>query len=187
MEQAYPINQPMEIKFIDPVSVISKLDFQPEMKVADFGCATGYFVFPLSKKIGNGGIIYALDILPEKLETVESQARLLGLTNIITNRVNLERPGGSKLDDESVDWVLLVNMLFQNHDKNSIIQEAKRVLKKDGSILVIEWNDSTTLFGPPQNVRIPKDEILKLAQNNQLKLQSEIPVSNFHYGLLFKK
>jgi translation initiation factor IF-2 len=45
------------------------------------------------------------------------------------------------LQKESIDWVILVNMLFQNNNesKKKIMQEAKRVLKKGGNILVIDY------------------------------------------------
>lgn len=176
-----------EIKFINPSSVVETLEITPGMNIADFGCATGYFTFPLAKKVGSGGTIYAFDILAEKLETVESQAKILGLSNIITKKVNLEKLNGSELSDGSVDWVFLVNVLFQNKDKNIIIREAKRVLKANGKILIIEWNDSNTIIGPKKEVRISKEEILKLAGKNKLAEKEELSVSDFHYGFVLEK
>jgi len=187
MIQQSPINQPTQIRFIDPTEIVSHLDIKEGMKIADFGCATGYFVFPLAKKIGNSGVVYALDILTEKLETVDSQAKLSGFNNIITRHANLEKDGGSELGEEEVDWVFLVNMLYQNSNKKAVFQEAKRILKKGGSILVIEWNEGSTLFGPPKEIRVPKKEILKIAEDNQFTLVNEPVISNFHYGLVLKR
>lgn len=175
------------LKFIDPDKIISQLDFQSGMKIADFGSGTGYFTFPLAKKVGEQGVVYALDILKEKLETVESEAKLLGLTNINIKRVNLEKKGGSGLPDDSSDWVILVNMLFQNKDKGLIIEEAKRVLKNQGKILVIEWNGYATSIGPDKSLRISQEEIEELANKSGLGVLKKIEVSDFHYGIVLVK
>lgn len=174
-------------KFIDPVKLSNELEFNPGMKIADFGCGTGYFVFPLAKKVGEEGVVYALDVLKEKLETVESQAKLQGLTNIVTSRVNLEKEGGSKLENESVDWVVLVNMLFQNSNKDIIIAEAKRVLKKGGKMLVIEWGEHDSSIGPDGKLKISKEALAEIVQKNDLTVSQDLPVGDFHYGLVLVK
>lgn len=175
------------VKFINPDELINQLEFSPGMKIADFGCGTGYFAFPLAKKVGEEGIVYALDVLKEKLETVESQAKLKGLTNIIASRVNLEKEGGSKLEDESVDWVIMVNMLFQNSHQDIIIAEAKRVLKKGGKMLIIEWNEHDSSIGPEGKIKISKETLIEMAQKNDLAVSEELPVGDFHYGLVLVK
>lgn len=181
------INSSVGATFINPEEVIIQMEIRPDTVVADFGCGTGYFVFPIARRLSGGGRVYALDIMPAKLETVESQSKILGLTNVITQRVNLEKVGGSKLDPESVDWVILADMLFQNKDKGGILNEAKRVLKNDGKILAIEWASENMSVGPDKKLRISKDSLLKIAQKNSLKLIKEIQAGDFHYGLVLTK
>src|SRR4030065_1622824 len=94
-------------KFRDPEAIIGLLNLPQGCVVADFGCGTGYFSLPIARQIGGKGIVYALDILTDKLEAVESQAKTQGVTNILTKRVNLENKNGSKLEPESVDWVIV--------------------------------------------------------------------------------
>jgi ubiquinone/menaquinone biosynthesis C-methylase UbiE len=174
-------------KFIDPEGIISRLGFENGMRIANFGCGTGYFSFSIAKKVGPDGIVWALDVLPQKIEVVESQAKLLGITNIITKRVNLENEKGSGLSKESADWVILVNMLFQNSNKDAILAETKRVLKNTGKILLIEWDGKNMFFGPKKDIKISKREMLEIARKNNLEVASEIETSNFHYGLILKK
>lgn len=173
-------------RFLDPQKIIDGLEIKPGMTVADFGCGTGYFSFPLAKKIDNGGTVYAIDILKEKLEAVESQAKVLGLSNLVVRRANLEKNGGSKLENGSLDWVFLVNMLFQNSKKELVLEEAVRVLKKGGKVLVIEWSGNKD-FAPESGLLVSKDDVLRLAQGAGLEFLEEIPVSNFHYGIILQK
>ena len=104
-----------QIKFVNPQAIVDQLEINPGMTVADFGCGAGFFSLPIAQKVVSEGRVYALDIIAAKLESVESQAKTLNLTNIITQRVNLEASEGSKLGAESVDWVIMKDMLFQNN------------------------------------------------------------------------
>lgn len=174
-------------KFIDPRAIIEKLEMLAGSVVADFGCANGYFSLPVAEKIGEEGVVYCLDILPQCIETVESQAKTKGVTNIIAKRANIEKDGGSKLPDSSCDWVIVKNVLFMNNNKETILGEAKRVLKDDGKILVIEWNSDNYAMGPERELRIPKESLLDIVDKIGLILAKEIPVSDFHYGIVLAK
>ncbi len=173
--------------FLNPQEIISKLGMEQGIAVADFGCGAGYFSLTAAKRIGEDGRVYSFDILPQKLESVESQAKSAGLTNIITKRANLENKNGSGLDPESVDWVIMKDMLFQNKEKDGILVEAERVLKSGGRVLAIEWNMEDLSIGPAKSLRIYKEVLIELAGRVGLKLDKEIKVGDFHYGLVFVK
>lgn len=174
-------------KFIDPEAIIGLLNLPQGIVVADFGCGTGYFSLPVARQIGGKGVVYALDILTDKLEVVESQAKTQGIANIVTKRVNLENKNGSKLEPESVDWVVLKDMLFQNKNKSQILEEAKRVLKPGGKVLLIEWKKGDTSIGPDMGLRISSEELKDLARKNELGVDREIDAGNFHCGLILVK
>lgn len=176
-----------DVKFIDPQAVIDQLDMRDGMKVADFGCGAGHFSMVAAKKVGEKGVVFAFDILAEKLETVRSQAKNLSLTNIIAKRENLELENGSKLPDGSVDWVIIKDMLYQNKEKGRILVEAGRVLKEKGGILVVEWITENTSIGPQKELRIGKDNLIDLIQKNGLGVLKEISAGDFHYGLVLIK
>lgn len=174
-------------KFIDPDAIVRLLNLPKGIVVADFGCGTGYFSLPVARQIGGKGLVYALDILTDKLEVVESQAKTQGVSNVLTKRVNLENKNGSKLDGESIDWVILKDMLFQNKNKNQILEEAKRVLKPGGKVLLVEWKKGDTSIGPDIALRMSVEDIKDLARKNELEVEREIDAGNFHYGLVLVK
>jgi len=180
--------QKPETRFIDPLAILGQLEIEKGIKVADFGCGTGYFSLPIARKIGDEGVVHALDILPEKLEVVESQAKIGGITNIVTKRVNLENKEGSRLEGESMDWVIMKDVLFQNQKgKGQMLEEAKRVLRPGGKVLLIEWKKEDTTIGPDNKIRISKEEILKLVKESGLGISKEVEAGNFHYCLILIK
>lgn len=174
-------------KFIDPAGVISQLGVSRGNIIADFGCGSGYFSIPLAQAVGEDGIVYSLDVLPQALETVASKAKALNLTNVKTKRVNLEREKGSGLEDESMSWVIVKDMLFQNGNKKIILKEAYRVLKPDGKVFVMEWNDKDSAVGPDKKLRVPREELENIIKENNFKIEKEVEAGDFHYAMIIVK
>ena len=173
--------------FINPQKVIDQLDLKLGMKVADFGCGHAYFTLPVSKAVGKDGKVYAIDVLPEALESVRSRAQLEGAVNIETIRGNLELPSGASLPANSMDLVLLHNVLFQSQKKPAIISEAKRTLKLGGILIVIDWRKEPSVIGAQAGSRLSFDEAKALAQSEGFVFNKVFDAGEYHYGLMFIK
>jgi ubiquinone/menaquinone biosynthesis C-methylase UbiE len=172
--------------FMNPDKIVEELRIKSGMIVADFGCGAGYFTIPIAKKIKNSGKIYAIDVLNETLENVLSKAKLYDLLNIKTIRANIETVGGSKIKDGSVDLIILANVLFQCNDHNSVLTEAKRILKNDGKIVIIDWIPKEVPLGPKYEHCLSEEDIKKLSIKNGLKVVRKIDAGAQHYGITLK-
>jgi ubiquinone/menaquinone biosynthesis C-methylase UbiE len=173
--------------FVDPSQALSTLPIQKGQLVVDFGCGSGYFSFEFAQRVGTEGHVIALDILPSALEAVASRAKSLGLNNLETRRVNLEKEKGSRLLAESVDWVIIKDMLFQNNDKAVILSEAALVLRPGGHCFIMEWKPERQSVGPEVGLRVSPADLRKLIESVGLSVIDEIPVGAFHYAFLVKK
>jgi ubiquinone/menaquinone biosynthesis C-methylase UbiE len=172
---------------MDPQRIAGSFSVVPGMKVADFGSGAGYFTILLAKMVGENGTVTAIDVLDSALETLRAKAKTEGLRNIETIRSNLETPGGSGLSGDSQDMVLLANTLFQNVNKAVIINEAKRVLKPNGTLVLIDWRKGTNGFGPPDDLKLDPEETKELVVNNGFQFLSDIDAGTFHFGMIFRK
>lgn len=173
-------------EFIDPEAIIGQLEISKDSQIADFGCGAGYFSIPFARKIPDGKL-YAFDVLVAALESVASKAKIEGLTNIVTARVNLEKENGSKLEKESLDWVIMKDMLFQNQNKNIILKEALSVLKPGGKMLVVEWNEQEDGMGPQSDIKISLENLEKLVCDENFKIEKKVDAGDFHYGFVAVK
>lgn len=173
--------------FLDPGKIMSEFDIQEGMSVADFGCGAGHFTILIGQKVGKDGKVYALDVQETPLESVSARAKAAGLENIETIRANLEVLGSSRLPDNSQDVVLLINILFQSTKKTEIINEATRVLKTGGRVIVIEWKRGTGGFGPPDELRTEPSAMRSLMPSASFSFQKDIDAGSFHYGMIFQK
>ena len=168
--------------FLNPNEVLNQLKLLGEMIAADFGSGSGGWAIPLAQRL-KFGKVYAIDILEEPLSALKSKAEIQKVYNIETINSNVEK--GIKLPDLSCDLVLLTNLLFQIEDKKRVLTEAKRVLKKGGKILVVDWLPEAPQ-GPKEG-RVSTDEVKKMAKDLNLKLEKEFQAGVFHYGLIFTK
>lgn len=172
--------------FLNPANIVKSLGIIKEgMKIADFGCGHGYFSVPLARRVGNYGKIYAIDVLPESLEAVNSQMKIEGIKNIEIKRGNLEKEGGSTLENENCDIVFIANLLFQTENDQNVIREAKRILKPEGKIVFIDWRQDAPMG--PVGKRINPEEAIQLFQNENFVLERKFFTDNYHYGLIFVK
>ena len=170
------------MEFLNPSEVLKQLNLKKNMVAADFGSGSGGWAFPLAKKLEEGKV-YAIDILEEPLSALRAKSKLEKIFNIETIKSNVEK--GSKLFSESCDLVLMTNLLFECEDKKKVIEEGKRVLKPGGKILVVDWKLDAPLG--PKKSRVSAEEVKKIAEEIDLKLEKEFEAGSYHYGLLFSK
>jgi len=170
--------------FLNPEKILDQLNLKADMLVAEFGCGPGNFVISLAKRLDEG-LVYGLDIQEAPLSSLKSRALLENITNVQLIRCDLESQKGSTLSNSSLDLILIPNVFFQSEDKDAIMVEAKRVLKDDGKLVIIEWLPQATQ-GPIEG-RISAKEMEELAEKAGFKLEKEIDAGEYHYGLVFKK
>lgn len=162
--------------FLNPEKVVEEWDIRPGEKIADFGCGAGFFTLLIGQRTGPNGKVYALDVRPEALEAVKSKIKLSHLFNIETVRADLERDRGSGLKSETMDKVIISNILFQAENKEKISEEAFRVLKTNGLAFIIEWTE-----------KINKESAKNIFKEAGFSFEKEFSAGSHHYGLIFKK
>ncbi|OJI06667.1 hypothetical protein BK004_02485 [bacterium CG10_46_32] len=174
-------------QFLNPDQIIKQINLSAGAQVADLGCGTGYMSFAASHAVGAKGRVYAVDVQKAVLEQVKKEAQVEGITNIITMWSDLEVIGATKIATMSLDAVLLVNILFLLKDKSAVFSEAKRALKKEGTLLVVDWLPGNTAIGPPASSRVSKDTVMGLASGVGFVQEKEINAGSYHFGLVFKQ
>ena len=174
----------MEEGFLNPNQALNQLDLTSNMIAADFGSGSGGWAIPLAKILKEGKVC-AIDILKEPLSVLKGRAGSERALNIQTICSNIENKGGSKLGDNSVDLVLMTNLLFQIENKKAVFLETKRILKNGGKILIVDWLPKAPLG--PEKGRISPEEVKKIAKDSGLKFEKEFKTGTHHYGVILEK
>lgn len=175
-------------ELLDPYEILKKLGVETGSKIADLGCGgAGHFIIPAANIVGKDTVVYAVDILKTVLRSVISKARIEGVYNIKSIWSNLEIIGATNIKTGSLDFALLINTLFQTQKHEAVMAEAVRLIKPDGKLLIIDWGQALTPFGPPPSHRVKADEVKKAAARLKLTLDEEFKAGAYHYGLIYSK
>lgn len=156
------------------------------MKVADFGAGSGAYVLAIAERLSGSGRVYAVDVQRDLLRRIKSEANARGDANVDIIWADVEVPGSTKLADASLDLVLISNLLFQVEEKARVLTEARRVVRSQGRVAVIDWTESFGGLGPHKNDVISKAETKRLAEEVGLELVKEFEAGAHHYGLLYR-
>ncbi|MCE9549263.1 class I SAM-dependent methyltransferase, partial [Candidatus Nomurabacteria bacterium] len=100
---------------------------------------------------------------------------------------DIEKVGGTKIKDRIVDVVIASNILFQVEHRDKFIEEAKRILKPGGRVLLIDWSDTSSSIGPNFNTMIPKNKAREMFERTGFVFEREIDAGAHHYGMILVK
>jgi len=121
----------MRDKFTSPRIKVEKADIKPGQVVLDYGCGPGSYAVEAAELVGDTGKVYAADIHPLSPKKVQAAASKKGLNNIETILID-GATNATGLSDKYVDVILSFDMFQQVSDKELLLKEWHRVLKKKG-------------------------------------------------------
>ncbi|MEI8338108.1 MAG: methyltransferase domain-containing protein [bacterium] len=155
--------------------------------IADLGCGVGYYSILAGYMVGDEGVVYAIDTNSDLISKVAKEAKDEGLKNIRPIVGNIEKKGGTSLADGSVDLVIMANVAFALENKKEAVVEAKRILKKKGRILFIEWSDSFGGVGPHKDHVFKESEAMEIFLLEKFEMVQKIDAGEHHYGIIWRK
>ncbi|MDP1625200.1 MAG: methyltransferase domain-containing protein [bacterium] len=155
--------------------------------VADLGAGSGFYSLAAAKAVAPTGKVYAVDVQRDLLDRLKKEAQRQHIRNIDVIAGDLEKLGGSKIRDVSVDACIASNILFMLEDKKTFFLEAKRILKQKGKFMLIEWSGSFGQIGPHPGHVVYKDDAMKLAHETGFAFDREFTAGAHHYGMIFRK
>ena len=115
--------------FISPrINVLNEVGIKPGNTVLDYGCGPGSYILPLSSLTGGTGAIYAIDLHPSAIQSVQK----IALKNKLDNVKTIHSSCDTGLPDQTVDVVLLYDTFHDLDNPDDVLQEISRILKADG-------------------------------------------------------
>jgi ubiquinone/menaquinone biosynthesis C-methylase UbiE len=141
--------------------VMDILGIAPGEAVADIGAGSGWFTVRAAKRVGGGGLIYAVDINPEAIRYVSERARKEQLQNVKTILGKADNP---LLPTGSVDAVLLLKTYHEVAQPVALLQNLRASLRSGAKIGIIDRN------GNGENHGVGRDVVIREAKEAGYKL-----------------
>jgi ubiquinone/menaquinone biosynthesis C-methylase UbiE len=112
-------------------AIQERLSKEPPLgNTIEFGCGTGYYTETIA---GNARHVVATDLSDRMLEV--ARTRLRELNNATVQKADCAE---SPFSADSFDSVVLANLVHVVDDPSQCLQESRRILRKGGSLIVID-------------------------------------------------
>ena len=166
--------------FLNKPIILKALNILPGQIIVDAGCGNGYMSKEFSKTLKNTGKVYALDPDREAIETLKEETKESNIEPIVAD-ITKTIP----VEESSTDLIYLSTVLhgFSEDERESFQKEAKRVLKPNARLAIVEIEKRSTPFGPPLVIRFSPEE---LVQTITLTPKTFVEVGEYFYMQIFE-
>jgi len=147
--------------------------------VADIGAGSGWFTVRAARRVGVGGVVYAVDINSEAVRYVGDRARKERLQNVKTI---LNQPDNPLLPASSVDAVLLLKTYHEVAQPVTLLQNLRAALRPGAKVGIIDRN------GNGENHGVGRDIVIREAKEAGYRLADQydfVKGDNMDYFLVF--
>lgn len=165
----------------EPELIMDVLGIADGAVVADLGAGGGWFTVRLAQRVGPNGLVYAEDIQPQMIESINRRVSRAGLTNVQTIIGTASNP----MIPAPIDAVLMVEVYAQLDDPVTLLRNVVPRLKPGGRVGIVEYRPDGGGPGPPLEERVEPETIVRDALAAGLRLQSRIDQFRFQYLLVF--
>lgn len=131
--------------------VMDILSVAPGKVVADIGAGSGWFTVRAAKRVGESGLVYAVDINPEAIRYIDERAKKEQLQNVKTIQSKADDP---LLPAHSVDAVLLLKTYHEVAQPVTLLRNLRPALRPGAKVGVIDRNGNGEDHGVGREVVI---------------------------------
>jgi arsenite methyltransferase len=176
------LEDPRRDAYQKPHEVLTALNIKPGEVIADIGAGSGYFTFRLAHFVGDKGKVYAVEVSPDMIRHVNRRIRETKTTNVITVLADNDDP---LLPDRSVNRFFICDVWHHVDNQTKYLSLMKNMLKPGGEIVMIDFHKKELPFGPPMQMKIAREDLIKQMEANGFRVSKEHTFLPIQYFLVF--
>jgi ubiquinone/menaquinone biosynthesis C-methylase UbiE len=178
----HTLEDPQRDAYQKPHEVLTALRLKEGEVIADIGAGSGYFTFRFSHFVGDKGKIYAVDVSPDMILHINRRIRELKANNVVSV---LADPDDPLLADRSVNRFFFCDSWHHIENQTKYLTLMKRMLKPGGEVVMIDFHKKELPVGPPPEMRIAREDVIKQMEKNGFRLAREHKFLPYQYFLIF--
>jgi ubiquinone/menaquinone biosynthesis C-methylase UbiE len=176
------LEDPQRDAYQKPHEVVHALGLKPGDIIADIGAGSGYFTFHLARHVGDKGKVYAVDVSPEMILHVNRRIREFKMNNVVSVLADSDDP---LLPDQSVNRFFICDVWHHIENPTKYLSLMKKILKPGGEVVIIDFHKKEFPVGPPMNMKIAREDVIKRLESNGYRLTKEHTFLPYQYFLVF--
>jgi arsenite methyltransferase len=176
------LDDPARDAYQKPHEVVMGLEIKQGERIADIGAGSGYFSMRFAHHVGDTGQVLAVDINPDMIIHLNQRIRDAGVQNV---RTVLALPDDPLLAASAVDRVFICETWHHIGNHPLYLAQLKKVLKPGGQVIIIDFQKKDMTVGPPAEMRIAREDVLKEFELSGFRLAKEHTILPYQYFLIF--
>jgi len=132
--------------------------------------------------IGEKGKVYAVDVSADMILHVNRRIRELKTNNVVTV---LADPDDPLLPEQSVNRFFICDVWHHIGNQTKYLSLMKKMLKPGGEVVIIDFHKKELPFGPPMQMKIAREDLIKQFDSNGYRLTKEHTFLPYQYFLVF--
>lgn len=185
------LNMPLSLStdFFQVDALLHSAGLCPGHTVVDFYCGhQGPCTFAAARHVGKEGRVVAVDVRPSAVDSIRGRKTLGPYSHVEAVHAHPEMAGGVPMENASADAVLLIGGLSLSADRLGIVQEAIRLLKSAGCLVVADWHPGKNpAMGPSRDSRVSPSEARSLCVHHGLSDIRPVDVGSHHYAFVARR
>jgi SAM-dependent methyltransferase len=126
--------------------VFGLLGIKPGMRVADIGAGSGYYSILLAKAVGPRGEVFAQDITPDYLASLQKRVLDAKLSNV---KVGLGEEHDPRLPARALDAAVLIHMYHEIAQPYALLFNLAAAMKPGSVVGIVDLDRPTDEHGTP--------------------------------------
>jgi ubiquinone/menaquinone biosynthesis C-methylase UbiE len=176
------LDDPKRDAYQKPQEVMGALGLKAGEVIADIGAGSGYFTFRLAHHVGDRGKVYAVDVSPDMIRHINRRIRELKAKNVVSI---LADPDDPLLPEASVNRFFFSDSWHHIENQTKYLSLMKKILKPGGEIVMIDFHKKELPVGPPMQMKIAREDLIKQMESNGFRLMKEHTFLQYQYFLVF--
>lgn len=175
--------------YVERERIVAAMGLRPGMAVADVGAGTGLFTWLMAERVGTGGVVYAVDIVPEFVEHVAEEARSRGAWQVRAVQCGADEV---RLAAGSIDAALIVDTYHHFEYPRATMESLYRALRAGGEVTVVDFERIPGVSRPwvLEHVRAGRETVIEEIEAAGFTLAEDGSRENFleeNYLIRFRK
>ena len=177
------LDAPERVTGLKVPEVIAALKIKQGQVIADIGAGSGVFSLPMGRAVRPGGTVYAVDIVKELLDHIETEATEQGMVNV---KPILGGPSDPLLPVD-VDLMFLNDVLHHIEDRAGYLATLALYLKPGARIAIIDFRpDQSPHKGDPTMI-VSEEQATKWLEPAGLKPVEHINLYSDRWFVVYAK
>ncbi len=162
------LERPERADWQKPDEIIAALKLKGDETVADVGAGSGYFAFRFAKALPLGRVI-AADVEPEMIRHMHHLVMTENVKNFEARVIEPDDPAIPK----DVDLVIICDVLHHVSDRPAWLKKITAAMPRGARLALVEFKEGKLPQGPPEGMKIPRAELLRLMTDAGLTLRKD--------------